>query len=360
MTEYEGSEGHRAVTRLHLGMLVLVAILSACGPASASPTNPPAVTSTPSFSAPPQASPTPTAVDAASIPDRSVKPISIELPAAASRGRVVATRDAMWVSFDAGLWQVDPKSNRVTKTVTLGRLTDFLAFGFDSLWADNYDAATVSRIDPANGHTIATIKVADPQGIVVTDQGVWVASHHSGAVALIDPKINQGGAGVVVGPSGSSGPLTMTVSDGKVWVGVPNASQVVEFDPANRAVVTTVANVGSPCGDMATSAGDLWVSECREQPEVDEIGLDSGTLVHSTSVDGFVGTPIPVADGVWLPLSSPTRLLKVSDATGQPVDAIGLPSECSSQDLDDAAVAFGSIWILCPQSLLRFAPSDLP
>jgi hypothetical protein len=299
-------------------------------------------------------------VDPASIPDRTVKSIRIALPESAMRGRVVATRDALWVGFDTGLWRVDPKSNRVTRTVTLGQTTDFLAFGFDSLWADNYDTSTVLRIDPANGHTIATLGVADPQGIVVTEEGVWVASHHSGAVVLIDPTTNQGGADVVVGPSGSSGPSTMTVIDGKVWVGIPNASQVVGFDPATRAVVTTVANVQSPCGDMATSGGDLWVAECLDQPAINQIALDSGTFVQSMPAGSFVGTPVPVADGVWLPLTSPARLLKMSDATGQPVDAIGLPSDCSSQDLDDATVAFGSIWILCPQSLLRFAASDLP
>ena len=80
----------------------------------------------------------------------------------------------------------------------------------------------------------------------------------------------------------------------------------------------------------------------------------------TASVGGFAGSPIPVADGAWLPLSSPARLLKMSDATGQPTDAIGLPSDCASGDLDDDTIAFGSIWIQCIQSLLRFTPSDLP
>ena len=345
----------------HAGLLTLIAILSGCGPASATPTSPPAVTSAPSLSAPPpQASPTPTAVDPASIPDRTVKPISIALPEPAHRRQLAATGDALWVGSDTGLWRLDPKSNRITKTITFGQVTDFLAFGFDSLWVDNYDTSTVLRIDPANGHTIATIRIADPQGIAVTGEGVWVASHHSGAVALIDPKTNQSGAGVVVGPSGSNGPQTMAVTDGKVWVGVSNASQVVGFDPGARAVVTTVARVRTPCGDMVASGSDLWVSECLEQPAVDEIALDSGTFTKSAAVGGFVGTPVPIADGVWLPISSPARLLKMSNTAGQPVDAIALLPACTSQDLDAAAVAFGSIWIMCPQTLLRLAPSDLP
>ena len=50
----------------------------------------------------------------------------------------------------------------------------------------------------------------------------------------------------------------------------------------------------------------------------------------------------------------------MSDATVQPTDGIGLPSDCASGDLDDDTIAFGSIWIQCIQSLLRFTPSDLP
>jgi YVTN family beta-propeller protein len=265
----------------------------------------------------------------------------------------------MWVASATGLWGVDPATNRVTKTVTLPVGPEFLTYGFNSLWLTNFDAQVVLRVDPASGHVLARIPTAHPQGIVTTAEGVWVANHHEGKVTLIDPATNEAAAAVPVGPTGPSGPQGMAVIDGMIWVGMFNASQVVAVDPATRTVTTTVKDLSAPCGDLAASGSDLWVSECGEQKSVDQVDLSTGTFIRNTWVAGYVGTPIPVTDGVWLPLNGAARLLRMSDVTGQPVDAIGLP-DCARDDLSSASVAFGSIWITCGQSLLRLAPSQLP
>lgn len=277
----------------------------------------------------------------------------------ATPGTLVATTDALWLSFGSGLWRVDPSTNRVTKTFTLGLGPDFLAFAFNSLWATNFDAQLVLRIDPASGQVVARIPTPHPQGIVATNEGVWVANHHEGTVTLIDPATNRSNGLVSVGPTGPNGPQGMAVIDGKVWVGMLNASQVVAFDPATRKVVSAVAHVPAPCGNMAASGTQLWISECLEQKSVDQIDMAAGRLMRSLWVDAYAGTPIPVADGIWLPLTS-ARFLKLSDETGQPIEAVSLPSDCAAPDVSASTVAFGSIWVVCERSLLRFDPSDLP
>jgi YVTN family beta-propeller protein len=273
---------------------------------------------------------------------------------------MIATPDALWISYDGGLARVDPAANKVTRTITVAGGATYIAYGFGSFWVPNFDDELLRRVDVATGRTVAEIPVRDPMDLAATAEGVWVANHHTGTVSLIDPGTNAVTATVSVGPTGPSGPKGVAVIDGKVWVAVINTAQVAAIDPATRQVTETIPQVAAPAGPLAAMGSNLWVSEDGMQRSIDQVDLQRGAEISNTWVSGDVGTPLPVADGVWLPVggSGTGRLLKLDAATDQPADAVTVPAGCQP---DAAAAAFGSIWINCDNgTLLRLAPSDLP
>jgi YVTN family beta-propeller protein len=80
----------------------------------------------------------------------------------------------------AAVWRFDPITARVTQTTTLGKVVGYqptleIAFGEGALWVASFDAGTVTRVDPANGNVVATIRIGGhPSGIAVGANRVWV------------------------------------------------------------------------------------------------------------------------------------------------------------------------------------------
>jgi YVTN family beta-propeller protein len=80
----------------------------------------------------------------------------------------------------AAVWRLDPVTARVTQTTTLGKVVGYpptleIAFGEGAVWVASYDAGTVTRLDPATGNVVATIRIGGhPSGIAVGANRVWV------------------------------------------------------------------------------------------------------------------------------------------------------------------------------------------
>ena len=93
---------------------------------------------------------------------------------------------AVWVGLPdpnrpvLALWRVDPRTVRVTQTITLGSSNKYLAsmdvaLGAGSVWVTNYDEGTLVRVDPSSLDVIAKIKIGGhPYGITVGAGRVWV------------------------------------------------------------------------------------------------------------------------------------------------------------------------------------------
>ena len=80
----------------------------------------------------------------------------------------------------AAVWRFDPITARVTQTTRLGKVVGYpptldIAFGEGAVWVASYDAGTVTRLDPATGNVVATIRIGgNPSGIAVGANRVWV------------------------------------------------------------------------------------------------------------------------------------------------------------------------------------------
>jgi YVTN family beta-propeller protein len=87
------------------------------------------------------------------------------------------------------LWRFDPETLRLTQTITLaetgGPIRPYGSYGFlatvdvaagaGAIWATDYDAGTLIRVDPKTGNVTKTIHVGHhPRGIAVGADRVWV------------------------------------------------------------------------------------------------------------------------------------------------------------------------------------------
>lgn len=262
---------------------------------------------------------------------------------------LVASEDAIWAAGSDHLFRIDPATNEVDPDpIPISDDGFFVTYAFGSLWYADYEANLVQRLDPATGEVLAEIPSGpNPEGFAVADGSLWVANHRGGSVTRIDPATNTVLATVEVGPVGPSGPQELTAADGKVWVGVPNLNAVVAIDAATNEVVATHELTPSaiPCGWLLVDSGSVWTSSCLDRANFGRLDLASG-LTTATSIRGYAGQLLRIADRIWLPVTHQTRggtarLLALDPASGEPVDAILIGK---GRTPFAAVVAFGSYW----------------
>ena len=149
---------------------------------------------------------------------------------------------------------------------------------------------TVYRIDPETHEVVAEIEVgANPEGLLVTDDAVWVANHRGGSISQIDPATNAVVA-TLVGPDGPAGPKGIIMLGGDLWTVVPNMGSVVRLDPASGEVVSTFTfpepdNLVADAETMYVFAGSGLSTIDPATNEVNRVG-DLPELVPNAFADG--------------------------------------------------------------------------
>jgi len=336
-------------------MLVAVALLGAAGCLHAADTP-----SSPRSTQPP---PTPTGTTVPTF-DRARFATSIPI---SGPGNLAVASGRLWVLTGAGtVVRIDPATNAlVGKPLRVPADAEAIAVGEGALWVTRGapgDLAgpgqdTVTRIDPASGRTVATIKVGRaPLDLAVTPGAVWVANAGGDSVTRIDPQTNRlAGRPVRTGAS----PPSLGVGGGSLWVANHDALTVTRIDLASGKVVADipvpsephrvaygagaawVANwhdnsvsridphtnwvVGSPipigshhAGNLAVGAGDLWVtSDYRQNAAAEDVVVvridpQTNRAVETIAVGGH---PIDVAatgGAVWVSVANPGRLLRTA------------------------------------------------
>jgi len=87
---------------------------------------------------------------------------------------------AVWVTNQLGdsVSRIDPATNRVVETITVGRGPVGIAVGLGAVWVANSLDGTVSRIDPRANEVVDTTKIGGAPGYVTVGPGaVWVTAH---------------------------------------------------------------------------------------------------------------------------------------------------------------------------------------
>jgi virginiamycin B lyase len=148
------------------------------------------------------------------------------IPIRAGGAAVRFGEGAVWVTNPLRdvVQKIDPKRNRVVKTIKVGRIPRFFAVGEGGVWTLNQGDGSVTRIDPATGQVVATIDA----GVVgdggdLTAGGGWVWARGTDTLLTqIDPRTNT----VVrrFGPPSGSG--AAIVAFGAVWISAHDVSTV--------------------------------------------------------------------------------------------------------------------------------------
>jgi YVTN family beta-propeller protein len=138
--------------------------------------------------------------------------------------RVVAGEGAVWALDDAGLVRIDPAGNKIVSRNRrfaflqgFGFVAGGMAAGAGAIWISDAQGDVVFQLDPASSRVTRTIRVGDdPLGITVHAGFVWVANHNDGTVSRIDAKRGKVVATIKVGPN----PSEIAAGEGGVWVTV--------------------------------------------------------------------------------------------------------------------------------------------
>jgi streptogramin lyase len=335
------------------GVLVLVAVLVvvALGVALVGgrpSVVPPIPSPSPTLAPGPPASPTPAPLPASiAVTPEAVIPVQ-------NPNTIVRLGSVIWILGKGELDRIDPATNTVTASVTLGGGADLyndLAANADGLWATDWDNATLYRVDPVALEVVAPIRAGlAPKGILANADGVWVADTHDGKVLQIDPVTNTIADTITVGPTGNSGPNWLASGLGSIWVNIPNNSTVVRFSPVTNAIQATIRipTTVTPCGGFEFQATAVWVTQCGGGSAVAIVDPVTNTVTRTEEHVASGAIPTRVNGGLWVSLDTgdaETGMLVRLDRATNTIDRVLKPIG-SFGGGGGVLVLAGSVWVV--------------
>ncbi len=136
--------------------------------------------------------------------------------------------------------------------------TSYLAFGFDALWAVSGKGQTLQRIDPATDAVTDTLTLGRTPGFLAAGEGaVWVQEQGDGTVARIDPATVAVTGRVKVGANLKWGDID--TGGGKVWLRTTDDQTFAVIDPQSLEVLARAGKaVGS--GALRYTPAGIWTT----------------------------------------------------------------------------------------------------
>jgi YVTN family beta-propeller protein len=144
---------------------------------------------------------------------------------AVGRGIAVGA-GSVWVTDESSrrVVRIDPEANAVAETIGVGNGPTGIAFGERAVWVANSLDGTVSRIDPASASVTATLTVPDGPGAVAVGRGVvWVSEEFGQRLVRIDPDAVH--PRVVGGLAVGNRPKGLVVAEDGVWLAVQESGE---------------------------------------------------------------------------------------------------------------------------------------
>jgi YVTN family beta-propeller protein len=230
---------------------------------------------------------------------------------------------------------LSPGSGSIVAQAPIGASPSALASGTGAIWAANYNAATVSRIDPTIHTVIDTIPVdSTPSAIAVGAGDVWVANTFSGTVSRIDPGVHRVVQTIGVG----NGPSGVAVGFGSVWVANSSDGTLSRINAVSGAPQSTIL-LGGGATDVAAGLRAVWISDeanrrvLRVNPETNQVTdtIDVGNGPTAIAI-GF--------DSVWVANSLDDTVSRIDPQTDSvsPVISVG-------KGPNAIAVGSGAVWV---------------
>ncbi len=190
--------------------------------------------------------------------------------------------------------------------------------GDDSPGLAAASANSVAAIDAGSNRLVADVPVGSgPTSVAVGEGSVWVTNALEGTVSRVDPE-----SGVVVqridvgrDPSG------IAVGLGAVWVANSLDGTVSRIDPETNRVVQTVP-IGVTPTALAVGAGAVWVTSSEER---NVTKLDGRGRLLARIPTGALGRGIAVGGGsVWVTDHSTRRVIRIDARRGAVVRTVSV------------------------------------
>jgi YVTN family beta-propeller protein len=220
---------------------------------------------------------------------------------------VAVGEGAVWVVHGARgeLSRVDPQFGQVTSTIevagtALGTQSGAVTVDSGSVWAVYWDS-TLARIDAADVRvTGTTFAGAEPTGIVVASESVWVANSGEATVSRFNPLTFQ--EGPLRSPSVGRRPTGIAFGEGAIWVANAGDDAVTRIDPSTYA--TTTIPVGDGPVAIAVGAGAVWVANAPAGT-VSRIDPDTNDVVEWIEIENAPSGIAVGEDAIWVTVQAP-------------------------------------------------------
>jgi YVTN family beta-propeller protein len=309
---------------------------------------------------------------------------TVDLSSAPTGAGSNATAPWFLDAVDHRLTQVDPASNQLLASYRVANDGDVAPLADGSLWLALTDTGVVQRLDPHDGHLIATVEleVGLRGGMAVSPGAVWVASGRNDHVWRIDTATNRVAEVLTVGQF----PRSVAVSGDSLWVCSRDDPQGLwRIDTTTNQVVAKIdvtekapAKTSAQCGGVAAAPdGSVWVINWNDSSlESDLLHIDptSNTVVASTNLGAGVAFNFAATnDSVWAVSSDLVSknqtytLLRADPRTDslvgklsldrQPVSVMfagdALWAQAGMTDDSGALLAGGRLWRITPMALGR-------
>jgi streptogramin lyase len=201
----------------------------------------------------------------------------------------------VWVSEygQPSLLKIDPRTNKVVSKTGIGTGSCGLGYGAGSMWIEDTNTSTVSRVSVTTGKRTKAIKVGiTPYDTMFAYGSAWTTAFAQGEFERIDPArnkvVNRWKLRMATGAVGAFGSVWATGSDG-----------VIRVDPVSHKLLATIPIQGG-AGWTAASVDAVWVTTAAGLTRIDP---QSNTVVTTVALPGApaLGDPDVVNGQVWVP-----------------------------------------------------------
>jgi hypothetical protein len=200
----------------------------------------------------------------------------------------------VWVSEygEPYVLKIDPSTNKVVSRTKIGTGSCGLGYGAGSMWIEDTNTSTVSRVSVTTGKRIAVKVGFTPYDTTYAYGSAWTTAFTQGELERIDPAqnrvVNRWKLDKATGAVGAFGSLWATGNDG-----------VIRVDPASHKVLARIPIQGG-AGWTAASADAVWVTTATGIARIDPT---SNAVVKTIPLAGApaVGDPDVVGGQVWVP-----------------------------------------------------------
>lgn len=211
----------------------------------------------------------------------------------------------VWVSGYGSpvLLKIDPRRNRIVGTTKIGLGSCGGGAGAGSVWIEDTNSSTVSRVSIVTGRRTAAIKVdATPYDTTFAFGAAWATAYGDGKLDRIDPARNRVVKRIeLIAATGVIGAFD------SIWA--TGATGLIRVDPTTN---ETVARIDLPfAGWLAASDDAVWVATGTSIVRVDP---ETNSMVATIPIDGPLGDPDVIDGLVWVPQIRKNRIALVDPA----------------------------------------------